>query len=564
MIVRACAGLLIIKVMMVSGMTQILPPVEISPKDAGKLIDMGKVHVQEFQFKGNTVFSDKDLEDVILALRQKKGTDERLIDAPNTLGVDTEGGVLGDEYSSEELEQVRHALTAHYVDHAYINSGVILPNQVMKNGLLMFQIVEGELARIVITGNERLRDGYLIPRIRGTATVPLNVNRLRQRIQILQKNQNVRRINAELKPGASPGESNLEARVIENNPLSLGLQFSNAGTPSTGAEKIDLLVGHKNLLGYSDALFIQYGILEKGFDDAEFAEFDNFSASYAIPVTLFDTTLKFEYLRSDSSIIEEPFSLLEITSDSQSYGLSLQQPLYRTLNHDLTVTLKGERRESESFLFGRSFSISPGSVNGKIKLSVLRVTPEWVFRSQKHVVAIRSTFNFGTGLDTTDDGSDRDGKFFSWLGQFQYVRRLQNTDNQLIMRLSSQLTGESLLSLEQFVIGGVSTVRGYRQNQLVRDNGVVASMEIRFPVIRDKHTIPILQVAPFFDIGGGWNELDSARSTAIASLGVGLIFTPRKHIRGELYYGNGFPDINSSEHNLQDEGVHFKLTINAF
>ena len=71
-----------------------------------------------------------------------------------------------------------------------------------------------------------------------------------------------------------------------------------------------------------------------------------------------------------------------------------------------------------------------------------------------------------------------DGRFIAWLGQLQYVYRLPSSllDSQVVGPLDGQLASDPLLSIEKFAIGGARTVRVYRENQLVRDNGVVASV----------------------------------------------------------------------------------------
>jgi hemolysin activation/secretion protein len=198
----------------------------------------------------------------------------------------------------------------------------------------------------------------------------------------------------------------------------------------------------------------------------------------------------------------------------------------------------------------------------------LRLSQEWLDRGQHHVLALRSTFNFGLNvLDATDNGipSDPDGQFFSWLGQAQYVRRLFNTQNQLVLRLSGQWTAEPLLALEQISVGGAETVRGYRENQLVRDRGIISSIEFRLPVLFDKTGAGILYAAPFFDFGGGWNVAGSPSPTTISSTGVGVLITPNRHIHAQLYWGYGLRDIETPEdEDPQDLGLHFRVNIDAF
>jgi hemolysin activation/secretion protein len=73
-------------------------------------------------------------------------------------------------------------------------------------------------------------------------------------------------------------------------------------------------------------------------------------------------------------------------------------------------------------------------------------------------------------------------------------------------------------------VGGRYSVRGYRENFLVRDNAFLASAEIRVPVVRNVAVADYLELAPFYDYGRGWNALgDAPRSiNSIDSVGMGL------------------------------------------
>lgn len=104
------------------------------------------------------------------------------------------------------------------------------------------------------------------------------------------------------------------------------------------------------------------------------------------------------------------------------------------------------------------------------------------------MLAARSTLSFGLdALGATTHGGDApDGRFFAWLAQLQWGHRLPERyrGSELIARLDAQLTGDRLLSLEKFGMGGLRTVRGYQENQLVRDNGIAGSVELRVPVLQ--------------------------------------------------------------------------------
>jgi hemolysin activation/secretion protein len=180
------------------------------------------------------------------------------------------------------------------------------------------------------------------------------------------------------------------------------------------------------------------------------------------------------------------------------------------------------------------------------------------------VLAARSQFSSGLdALGATVNNTGTDGRFFSWLGQFQYVQSLGN--DVIVARVATQLTGDSLLPLEQFSIGGVDTVRGYRQNQSVGDSGVVGSLEVRFPVVRQPKGIGEIQLVPFFDIGRVWNSNgDITKPRTLLSTGLGLRWQLNDSLSARFDYGVPLNRIKRAESSLQDQGIYFSLFMQSF
>jgi hemolysin activation/secretion protein len=165
----------------------------------------------------------------------------------------------------------------------------------------------------------------------------------------------------------------------------------------------------------------------------------------------------------------------------------------------------------------------------------------------------------------------QDEHFFVWLGQFQYARRLAAWDLQTILRLDLQLSNDPLLPLEQIAVGGRFSVRGYRENQLVRDNGLIFSLETRVPLVRNKPWADFIQLAPFIDFGHAWNsDTPTPSPTKLASIGVGLrwaLTLPvafRAQSQFEIYWGYPLIDVDTEGDNLQDLGLHLQFVIAAF
>jgi len=134
------------------------------------------------------------------------------------------------------------------------------------------------------------------------------------------------------------------------------------------------------------------------------------------------------------------------------------------------------------------------------------------------------------------------------------------------------LSNEPLLSLEQIAVGGRYSVRGYRENQLVRDNAVIASLEWRIPIIKEKSWADVVQLAPFVDYGRAWNTtMETPYPDDLTSVGIGLRWERRLkppatlHPQFEIYWGIPFKNLNgNSDWNLQESGIHFQLSLSVF
>lgn len=193
-----------------------------------------------------------------------------------------------------------------------------------------------------------------------------------------------------------------------------------------------------------------------------------------------------------------------------------------------------------------------------------RLFQEYLQRWDRHAVALRSTFSVGmNALGATQERDPRfpDSEFFAWLGQAQYAYLVTDDGAQLVLRGVAQFSDEPLLPLERIAVGGVGTVRGYRENHLVRDEGYSVSLEFRYPIIgvNDPSTRHRFTLIPFMDYGEAWN-LDG-ESEALHSAGIGFNWEFRP-LYAEFYYGYAInkprPDFNND---LQDDGLHFQVRL---
>ena len=453
------------------------------------------------------------------------------------------------EATFEDLLQLRSAITQLYITNGYITSGALLPPQHLDTGIIKIKVVEGDVERIEVGGLRRLRSGYVTSRLKKATSTPLNQQRLEEALQLLQLDPLIEQVKAELVASSTQGRSILRVNLTEAPAFHSAIAFENNQSPSIGSIQGSVAVSHDNALGFGDRLSATYGRTEG---------LNLYNLSYSIPLNALNGRFSVGYNNDDSRIIAADFRDVGIRSEAQTYSFGFRQPLSRTPNSEFALSLGLDLRHSQTYILNdRPFSFTAGSEDGESKVTVIRFSTDWVNRGVRQVLAARSQFSLGiNAFDATINDTGTDGQFFSWLGQFQWVQQLSSR-NLLVARIDAQLTPDSLLSLERFSIGGVGTVRGYGQNQLVADNGILSSVEVRFPLTSDART---LQLVPFFEIGTVWNnrEIDPD-PTSLASFGLGLRCLIKPNLALRLDYGIPLISVGDRGNSLQENGVYFSV-----
>lgn len=455
----------------------------------------------------------------------------------------------GKQATLEALFNLRSFITAAYIEAGYITSGAFIPVDqpaFSDGGTVQIQLVEGDLEALVIEGLTRLNRSYVRDRIQLRVDRPINQKDIEEALRLLQLDPLIERVDAKLLEGSGPGLSILSLDVQESPPLTAGLTVNNYNSPSTSSEQVSPFLSYTNLFGLGDRLDLNYGLTEG---------LNTYGLNYTVPINPKDGTINFRASTNNSRIIEDNFDILGIRSNSRTFSLGVRQPLVRNPNSEFALGLSFDLRRSQTFILDDiPFSFSAGPEDGESKVSVIRFSQDWTDRSQSRVLAARSQFSFGIdAFDATTNNTGADGQFFSWLGQFQWVQQLPQ-DQLLVTRLAAQFTPDSLLSLEQFSLGGVRTVRGYRENQLVTDNGITGSLELRLPLSAKPGE---LQLTPFLEGGLGWNN--GAGSQGLASIGTGIAWQIHENLGVRLDYGYPLVDLNDDRDTLQEQGIYFSV-----
>jgi hemolysin activation/secretion protein len=236
----------------------------------------------------------------------------------------------------------------------------------------------------------------------------------------------------------------------------------------------------------------------------------------------------------------------------------------------LSIGVAVAQRRSRSFLLGEPFSFAPGSVNGRSKYTAARLLGDLLVRSVNQVFAASVTATLG--LEGTrspvPEALNPDENFKALLVQLNYARRLNTKGLELRARATGQVSDSILYSGERLSSGGESTIRGYRENLLLTDKGLIGSVELsqRFSLSggdRSGFDWGGFAVAGFLDGARLYNAGRAMTPTSsLYSVGASLSWVPSDAILAKFSYGHALKDVgNTGKEDLQDRGIHFGITL---
>nr|WP_281375149.1 ShlB/FhaC/HecB family hemolysin secretion/activation protein [Aquabacterium terrae] len=487
--------------------------------------------IETFVFEGATVVGDADLQALARPYTQRPVT-------------------------TADLEELRLAITRLLIERGFVTSGAVIPEGAWRDGRFRFVIVEGRLLAVRVQGQERLREGYVAERLVHGPNEVLNINLLQDRFQRLLEDPLIARLNARIVPGAALGEAALEVEVTRARPYKLALFANNHRPPSVGEGAGGVTGALWNLTGLGDVVDAT-ALASRGSERT--------NVGWSVPLPLVGGSFGLRHDQGDASVIEEPVASIDIVSRVKSLDVSFTRAFFETLNDRLTLGLVWTQRENRTTLLGEPFSFTPGEPDGVSRLHAWRFSQDYTRRQPGQALALRSTFTWGrTNIDTSVDPAAPARRYAFWLGQAQFAQRLGVLPGaQLVLKATVQHSRDRLLPLERLAVGGVASVRGYRENQLVRDSGAIGTVELQMPVIGTAESEPRVILAPFIDAGSARNR--GERTERIASAGVALDARFGGGWSVELQAAKKLKTPAVASHGaLQDRGVHVQIRYEVF
>lgn len=471
-----------------------------------------------------------------------------------------------------------------YIGAGFINSGLIVRGSpalgVLELGLIYGGVTppaEGQPAVSVIwTGgrSKGLDAGYVRDRMPSAAERPLSAVDLERDFRLLAEDPAIRTINADLRPGARPGEASLALSIYPQDRFDFYVTAANNRAPAVGGERLSAGGSVRNALAAGDLLSGEAGVTD-GVKDL--------TVSYAIPFLSPRNTLAVRGQLNNAAVTDTLLTPLDIRARDRLIegGITrklIDAPLLPTAtpgrwSSARTLTVGGQIswRQSTAFLLGERFSFAPGSENGRSRYTVGRILGDYVVRNVDQVFAISVTGTMGLEGTRSDVPGAPSPKqhFVAVLSQANYARRLDPHGLELRARLTGQWANSLLYSGERISAGGEYTVRGYRENLLLADKGLIGSVELARPISLSgrKGAAPAFDwgaftVSAFADGALMRNDKPPQPVKSIYGVGVSLAWTPSEAFSARITFAQDLKKVEfAGNRDLQDRGVQFRVTF---
>ena len=441
----------------------------------------------------------------------------------------------------KDLDEVTGRV-AHYLrDKGYFLAQAYLPRQEIADGMVRVRIMVGKAeaagaGRIVDLTLEqtRLRESVVqgIMEEGVQPGQPLELERLERGIMLVNDLPGVTAV-ANLSPGSVPGTSKVGVLATEGRLFTGSVGFDSFGNRYTGQERFLGSLNVNDPFGFGDQLTFSGLQAGEPVYDVKGGKLNLWRAGWQGPLGIPGLRGGAAYSSLNYHIGEE-FSGTDSFGQAATWTANASYPVLRTRRQSVFASLAYEYRSLLDKVGG-------ATVDDKRLHAVTAGAQGSVFDDfQGGGYSTYGASLTAGNVDLTNDLANLATDLFTrktaggyWKLNLNGARQQTVGDGfTLFLSGSGQYAGQNLDSSEQMILGGPNGVRAYPVGEAAGDDGVQASLELRY----DVGAVPYLgqvQAAAFYDFGwirqhadtwNNWNGgIDSvSNSYTIGGTGLGL------------------------------------------
>jgi hemolysin activation/secretion protein len=425
----------------------------VNEQDAAPAADQGEpFNIYEYVVNGNSVLTVTQIEKAVYPF-------------------------LGENRSIDDVEKARSALEKAFHDEGYLTVFVNIPEQEVNAGVVKLDVLEGKIEKLTVDGSRY----YSLGKIRQSVTefaeghVPHFPTVQKQ---IASVNINGDRVVAPvLRPGKTPGMVEVDLKVDDKFPLHASMELNDRYTPNTTETRLSGNLRYDNLWQSDHSLGLGFQVTPEDTNEVKV-----FSTTYVIPHDGDYWALYGVVSKSDISAVGD----LNVLGNGNIYGLRYIHPMpspVKSFNHNLTLGVDYKDFKENTRRLGADLANTP------ITYLPFLIGYTGNLNTPESNTKLDLNFIFSTKALVNDEDEFAQKRFlgrpnFSYLrGQLEHTQTLPS-QWQLYGSLGGQTTGDSLISNEQFFLGGLDTVRGFLESSALGDTGTNVTMELRTPPLQ--------------------------------------------------------------------------------
>lgn len=407
---------------------------------------------------------------------------------------------IGKCMTVHDIELLLGDITKYYMDKGYIATRAYIQPQDLATGILHILVVEGVVEKLMLDGDKTNSSVFLPSAFPFFVGEPLNLRDIEQGLDQVNRLAS-NNATMEIKPGEKAGGTIV---LIHNQPsrrLRANLTYDNFGGTATGEEQAGLSVSLDNPMGLNDSLNVTHRRSTEG----DFTGMHSRSNSFLYSVPIGYLTLTASHTWSDyATTIHPPGGDLISNGYSKNTSLSSEYVAYRDKSNRIAVTGTLTAKNSENYLAGQLLGVSSR------KLSTFDLGTSWNTRLFDGVLGLNLDHVWGVRMfgALQDPANLPDfaphAQFRKWTAGASWMRPFQIGKQNFIFstNLSGQAGVDVLYGSEQFSIGSLYSVRGYRNSSIAGDTGYYWRNDLAAPFQLQAGGMPV-NIKPYiaYDVG---------------------------------------------------------------
>jgi hemolysin activation/secretion protein len=456
---------------------------------------------------------------------------------------------LGEDKAAQDVEDARTILERYYHKQGYPTALVNIPEQTVESGTVQLQVIESNIRRVRITGNKYFTMESILKKMPSFRTGEiLYLPKIQEELAQVNSHPDLK-VAPVLMPGKELGTIDVELKVKDKLPLHGSLELNNRSTHNTTDLRLNALVRYDNLWQKEHSISLQY---QTSPEDTE--EVRALAVSYVMPAFWNpDHILALYGVASDSEVaFGEGF---QTVGKGYIAGLRNVIPLPSRETYTHSMSLGVDYKDFDDTL---SFVDDDDSTETPLTYMPLSLNYNSVLSHLGGATRFLVGFNVVLrGLVT--DREEFEDKRYKSRGNYIYttlgIERYQNLpwDFQLLVKGDGQISDQPLPSNEQYVAGGLNSVRGYMETEEAGDNAIHGTIELAYPPLAKRLGLPEwISISPhlFYDIAS-LRLIDplpgQEQPGTFSGTGAGMRGTLSRSLEYEVSWGRALDDTSQSE-----------------